>query len=315
VVIKGFPAPKDIKVGSFFQVRTSYIQGDEILNKKARLGAKQIRKYLEEDIGHGDITSSALIEADQRARARLFYREAGVAAGLEEATMVFEILGCDVISLASDGESVNPGDTLMEIDGSARAILSGERTALNIVGRMAGIATAVSEAQRIASEASPSVRVAATRKTLPGLRELDKKAVSFGGGDTHRLRLDDCVLIKDNHLELVPSITDAVGRARERVSFTKKIEVEVRSLAEAVEAAEAGADIVMFDNMGPGEIRKCFDALKEKGLHEGRLFEASGGITLKNLIEYVGSGVDIVSMGSLTHSVRSLNVKLEIEMV
>ncbi|MEE8354259.1 MAG: carboxylating nicotinate-nucleotide diphosphorylase [Candidatus Bathyarchaeia archaeon] len=280
-----------------------------------RFGVEKIREFLREDIGHGDITSSSLIEVDQRAKARLFYREAGVAAGLEEAAMVFEILGCDVVSHACDGESVNPGDTLMEIEGPARAILSGERTALNIVGRMAGIATAVAEAQRIASEASPSVRVAATRKTLPGLRELDKKAVSLGGGDTHRLRLDDCVLIKDNHLELVPSITDAVGRARDRVSFTKKIEVEVRTLAEAAEAAEAGADIVMFDNMSPGEIRICLGALKGRGLHEGRLFEASGGITHENLADYAGSGVDIVSMGSLTHSVRSLNVKIEIEMV
>jgi nicotinate-nucleotide pyrophosphorylase (carboxylating) len=285
------------------------------LKKKAWLGAEKIREFLEEDIGHGDITSSSLIEADQKAKARLFFREAGVAAGLEEAAMVFEILGCEVVAHASDGESVSPGDTLMEIEGPARAILSGERTALNIVGRMAGIATAVAEAQRIASEASPSVRIASTRKTLPGLRELDKKAVSLGGGDTHRLRLDDCVLIKDNHLELVPSITDAVGRARERVSFTKKIEVEVRNLAEAAEAAEAGADIIMFDNMSPGEIRICLDALKERGLHVGRLFEASGGITHENLVEYAGSGVDIVSMGSLTHSVRSLNVKLEIEMI
>jgi len=285
------------------------------LEKKARLGTEKIREFLNEDIGHGDITSSALIEAGQGAKARLFFREAGVAAGLEEAAIVFEILGCDVVFHASDGESVSPGDTLMEIEGSARALLTGERTALNIVGRMAGIATAVAEAQSIASNASPSVRVAATRKTIPGLRELDKKAVSLGGGDTHRLRLDDCVLIKDNHLELVPSITEAVGRARARVSFTKKIEVEVRTLAEAAEAAEAGADIVMFDNMSPGEICICLDALKGRGLHEGRLFEASGGITHENLADYAGSGVDIVSMGSLTHSVRGLNVKLEIEMV
>jgi len=285
------------------------------MDKKAGLGTEKIREFIFEDIGHGDITSSALIDAGQGAKARLFFREAGVAAGLEEAAMVFEILGCDVVAHVSDGESVNPGDTLMEIEGSAQALLTGERTALNIVGRMAGIATAVAEAQRIASEVNPSVRVAATRKTLPGLRELDKKAVSLGGGDTHRLRLDDCVLIKDNHLELVPSITDAVKRAKAQVSFTKKIEVEVRNLAEAEEAAEAGADIVMFDNMSPREIRKYLDALKERGLHEGRLFEASGGITQENLAEYAGSGVDIVSMGSLTHSVKSLNVKLEIEMV
>jgi nicotinate-nucleotide pyrophosphorylase (carboxylating) len=284
------------------------------MNKIARIGADKIREFLKEDIGHGDITSSALIITDQRAKARLFYREAGVAAGLEEACMVFEILGCDVVNHVSDGEIVDPGRTLMEIEGSARAILSGERTALNIVGRMGGIATAVAEAQSFASKASPTVRIAATRKTTPGLRELDKKAVTLGGGDTHRLRLDDCVLIKDNHLELIPSITEAVRRARERVSFTKKIEVEVRSLEEAAEAAEAGADIIMFDNMGPEEIRISLGALDERGLREGRLFEASGGITHENLADYAGSGVDIVSMGSLTHSVRNLNVKLEIEM-
>ena len=284
------------------------------MNKEARIGADKIREFLREDIGHGDITSSTLINAVQRAKARLFYREYGVAAGLEEACMVFEVLGCDVVAHVSDGEVVDKGRTLMEVEGSARAILSGERTALNIVGRMGGIATAVAEAQRIASKASPTIRVAATRKTTPGLRELDKKAVTLGGGDTHRLRLDDCVLIKDNHLELIPSIAEAVRRARERVSFTKKIEVEVRNLEEAAEAAEAGADIIMFDNMSPEEIRISLGALDERSLREGSLFEASGGITHENLADYAGSGVDIVSMGSLTHSVRNLNVKLEIEM-
>jgi nicotinate-nucleotide pyrophosphorylase (carboxylating) len=284
------------------------------MNKNARIGADKIREFLKEDIGHGDITSSSLINAVQRAKARLFYREYGVAAGLEEARIVFEVLGCEVVTPVSDGEVVDKGRTLMEVEGSARAILSGERTALNIVGRMGGIATAVAEAQRIASEASPTVRVAATRKTTPGLRILDKKAVTLGGGDTHRLRLDDCVLIKDNHLELIPSIAEAVRRARERVSFTKKIEVEVRNLEEAAEAAEAGADIIMFDNMSPEEIRISLGALDERDLLAGSLFEASGGITHENLADYAGSGVDIVSMGSLTHSVRSLNVKLEIEM-
>jgi nicotinate-nucleotide pyrophosphorylase (carboxylating) len=282
--------------------------------KEARIGADKIREFLREDIGSGDITSFTLINVDQRAKARLFYREDGVAAGLEEACMVFEILGCAVVTHVSDGEIVDPGRILMEVEGSARAILSGERTALNIVGRMGGIATAVAEAQRIASKASPTVRVAATRKTTPGLRELDKKAVMLGGGDTHRLRLDDCVLIKDNHLELIPSIAEAVGKARERISFTKKIEVEVRSLDEAAEAAEAGADIIMFDNMSPEEIRISLGALDERCLREGKLFEASGGITHENLAKYASSGVDIVSMGSLTHSMRNLNVKLEIEM-
>jgi nicotinate-nucleotide pyrophosphorylase (carboxylating) len=274
----------------------------------------KIREFLEEDIGYGDITSSTLINVDQKAKAHLFFREMGIAAGLTEARTVFEILGCEVKSRAIEGESYGPNIILMVIIGSAQAILSGERTALNLVGRMSGIATTVAEANNIALNSNPSVRVAATRKTIPGLRELDKKAVMLGGGDTHRLRLDDCVLIKDNHLKLIPSISEAVMKVRNQVSFTKKIEVEVRTLVQAKEAINAGADIVMFDNMSPQEIQVCLQELDDEGLREGTLFEASGGITKENLSKYAKSGVDIISMGSLTHSVRNLDVKLEIEM-
>jgi nicotinate-nucleotide pyrophosphorylase (carboxylating) len=203
----------------------------------------------------------------------------------------------------------------MEISGSAKALLGGERTALNILSRMGGIATTVSKIAAQVSKVNQNTKVAATRKTMPGLGELDKKAVVLGGGDTHRFRLDDCVLIKDNHLALLPSITEAVKAARSAVSFTKKIEVEIESLEGAVEAAEAGADIIMFDNMPPEEIERCLARLSELGLREGRVYEASGGITPENVGEYAASGVDVISMGSLTHSVRALDVKLEIEMV
>jgi len=279
------------------------------------IGEDRIREFLREDIGFGDITTAALIEEGQEAKARLYFKEEGVTAGLDVAQAVFEVLGCEAELLVADGSRVPSGRTLMEIKGPARSLLVAERTVLNIVGRMAGIATSVATAQRIASKANPSLRVAATRKTAPGLRALDKMAVELGGGDTHRFRLDDCVLIKDNHLKLLPSVSEAVRRARDRVSFTKKIEVEVRNLEEAVEASDAGADIVMFDNMSPEEISGCLKTLEERGLREGRLFEASGGITMANLAEYASSGVDVISMGSLTHSVRSLDVKLEIEMI
>jgi len=285
------------------------------MKDESRLREDVIREFLREDLGQGDITSEALVEEGQEAKATLYFREEGVTAGLEEAATVFRLLGCSVKSLVKDGVRVPAGKPLLKLEGPARALLGGERTALNIVGRMAGIATTVAEALRIAAEVDPDVRVAATRKTAPGLRVLDKKAVVLGGGDTHRFRLDDCVLIKDNHLELVPSIGEAVKRARERVSFTKKIEVEVTSLDGAAEAAEAGADIVMLDNMSPDEIKGCLRDLEARGLREGLLFEASGGITLENLADYARSGVDVISMGSLTHSVRSLNVKLKIEMV
>ena len=279
------------------------------------LKKENLSEFLSEDIGFGDITSRALIDEGRRARAKLFFKEDGVTAGLEEVAMIFAHLGCTVENLADDGERAPSGKILMEIEGQARALLAGERTALNVVGRMAGIATVVAEAVAKAKQINPGIRVAATRKTAPGLRKLDKRAVELGGGDTHRFRLDDCVLIKDNHLNFGLTIGEAVERARRRVSFTKKVEVEVRALKDAIQAAEAGADIVMFDNMAPEDIRECLSALGDRGLREGRLFEASGGITLENVEEYAASGVDIVSMGCLTHSVRSLNVKLEIEPV
>jgi len=284
------------------------------------MGAKlsveeRLREFLKDDIGWGDITSEALIDDGQMAKGRLYFREDGVAAGLDEVATIFRILGCEVNAIERDGSSVSRNQTLMEINGSAKALLAGERTALNILGRMAGIATTVSKTAAQVSKVNPSTRIAATRKTLPGFSELDKKAVVLGGGDTHRFRLDDCVLIKDNHLALLPSITEAVKAARSAVSFTKKIEIEIESLEGAVEAAEAGADIIMFDNMPPGEIGRCLARLSELGLREGRIYEASGGITPENVGDYAASGVDVISMGSLTHSVRALDVKLEIEMV
>ena len=276
---------------------------------------ERLREFLKDDIGWGDITSEALIDDGQMAKGRLYFREDGVAAGLDEVATIFRILGCEVNAIMRDGSSVSKNQTLMEINGPAKALLAGERTALNILSRMAGIATTVSKIAAQVSKVNPGTKVAATRKTMPGLGELDKKAVVLGGGDTHRFRLDDCVLIKDNHLALLPSITEAVKAARSAVSFTKKIEVEIESLEGAVEAAEAGADIIMFDNMPPEEIERCLARLSELGLREGRVYEASGGITSENVGEYAASGVDVISMGSLTHSVRALDVKLEIEMV
>ena len=277
------------------------------------LTEEKLRELLSEDLGYGDITSEALIDGGWRAKAVLYFKEEGVTAGLEEAAAILTYLGCAVSLLEADGKRFPPGAPLMEAEGPARALLSGERTALNLVGRMAGIATATAASVSRAREANPSIRVAATRKTAPGLRALDKRAVELGGGDTHRFRLDDCILIKDNHLNFGLTVREAVERARQDVSFTKKVEAEVRTPEEAVEAAEAGADVIMFDNMSPAEIRDCLSALGGRGLREGRLFEASGNITPENVVDYAATGVDIVSMGCLTHSARSLNVKLEIE--
>ncbi len=276
------------------------------------LAEECVKGFLLEDLGSGDVTSDALIAPDVKASGRLFFRVPGVAAGIEEASAVFTLLGCEVDQLVPDGAHVEANQVLLRVDGSARALLAGERVALNIVSHMAGIATATAEVVGRVAAVNPKTRVAATRKTLPGLKQLQKKAVRLGGGDTHRLGLDDCVLIKDNHLSLLPGIAEAVHTARERVSFTKKIEVEVRNASQAREAAQAGADIVMFDNMKPGEIAEALKSLNSEGLRRGRLFEASGGITAVNATEYASAGADVVSLGSLTHSARALDAKFEI---
>jgi nicotinate-nucleotide pyrophosphorylase (carboxylating) len=285
------------------------------MSKSLQLAKYQIKEFLKEDIGFFDITSQTLIPNDQKARAVIYLQEMGIASGLEEAKLTFEILDCDVNQLVNDGSEVSPRQILLKIDGPAISILSGERTALNLIGRMSGIATLTANIIKKAHEVNSNLRIAATRKTVPGLRNLDKKAVEHGGGDTHRFRLDDCILIKDNHLQLVSSISEAIKRVKSKVSFTKKIEVEVKNYEEAEEAARAGADIIMFDNISPIEMKDYMKKLDGLNLREGILFEASGGITPNNIAEYSSSNVDILSLGYLTHSVRSLKVKLQIKMV
>ena len=275
----------------------------------------KLKEFLDEDLGYGDITSQTLIPDGQMAQATLYFKEPGIVSGLIEASTVFQLLGCDVEQLVSEGEPVKARQILLKVKGSARMLLTGERLALNLVGRMAGIATQTATVVKKVESRNQKTRVAATRKTLPGLREFDKRAVEHGGGDPHRFRLDDCVLIKDNHLELVPSVSEAVKRARDGISFTKKVEIEVRSLEDAFEAAEAGADIIMFDNITPDETKKWLTALQKRRLRDGFIYESSGGITFDNADEYAAAGVDIISLGALTHSVRSLDVKFEIEMI
>jgi len=198
----------------------------------------------------------------------------------------------------------------MDLEGPARAILLLERTALNIIGRMSGIATATREAVERVSRVSKGVRVAATRKTAPGLRVLDKKAVILGGGDPHRCTLSDMILIKDNHLALVP-LPEAIRRAKARSRYLM-IEVEVETVEDAVTAAEAGARVIMLDNMTPEDVKAAVEALKREGLRERVTLEVSGGVDGADLAVYAATGVDIISMGALTHTVRNFDVSLDI---
>jgi len=272
----------------------------------------KVREALAEDIGMGDLTSELVVPEGAWAVAEVVAKEGGILAGVREARAAFELLGARILEAMEDGSPVRPGDVVMRVEGPARALLAAERTALNFLMRMSGIATATAELLRRAREANPRVRVAATRKTAPGLRYFDKRAVELGGGDTHRLRLDDCVLIKDNHIAVVGSVAEAVRRAREAVSFTKKVEVEVERPEEALEAAKAGADIIMLDNFTVEEVEKALRLLEEAGLRDRVLVEVSGRIRPENVADYARAGVDIISSGYITHSARALDFSMRI---
>jgi len=265
--------------------------------------------FIREDAPFGDITSETII-GDVWCRAVIISKEDGVIAGLEETTLLFQHFGVMVKQYIHDGDTVTRGTIVMGLDGQARSILLLERTALNIIGRMSGIATRTRFMTTILENTGCSCRISATRKTAPGLRALDKKAVVLGGGEPHRTNLSDGILIKDNHLALVP-LEQAVRSAKQVPSF-RKVEVEVLNPAEAVAAAAAGADILLLDNMTPDMVKSTLALLKEKGVREALLIEVSGGITEENLKSYAFLGVDLISSGALTHSVMNFDVSLEI---
>jgi len=274
-----------------------------------------LKKFLDEDIGHGDITTDALVDSRTKATGQVVCKERAVIAGLSESIILLKLLGCEGKSKVRDGQEVPAGTIILEVNGYGSSLLKVERVLLNLLTHMSGVATATAELVSIARKNGSSVRIACTRKTLPGLRYFEKRAVELGGGDTHRLRLDDAVLIKDNHLELAGSITESVRKAKAGVSFTKKIEVEAISPNQAVEAAHAGADIVLLDNMRPQEVKKSLDLLEAKKLRGGILVEVSGGITRDNLANYVKTGVDVISVGSITHSAKAIDMSLELHSV
>jgi nicotinate-nucleotide pyrophosphorylase (carboxylating) len=274
------------------------------------IGIEILLGFIREDAPFGDATSAAIIP-DITCMAQVRAKAAGIAAGLEEAQALFDHFGATVRLHAADGCPVGPGDLLMEIEGPAAGILLVERTALNIIGRMSGIATKTRRMVEKVAAINPSVRVACTRKTAPGCRLLDKKAVMLGGGDPHRITLSDQILIKDNHLALVP-LAEAVRRAR-RTSIYKIVEVEVEKPSDALTAARAGADIILLDNMDPAAVTTAVELIDDHGLRERVTIEVSGGIDEAMLSRYAGLDVDVISMGALTHSVANLDVSLSIQ--
>ena len=272
---------------------------------------EKLKQILAEDVGQGDVTSEAVVPKDLTVEAEVLAKEEGVVAGIEETVIFAESLGLSVKAEVADGDEVKSGTVIMKISGNARTILSAERTMLNLLSRMSGIATKTRELTEKLQKANLKAKVAATRKTAPGLLYFDKKAVVIGGGDPHRLRLDDMILIKDNHVAIAGSVENAVKKAKEYGS-SKKIEAEVSSTEDAVKAAAAGADIVMLDNFSPEQVKEAVKALKKAGFFGKVLLEVSGGITEQNLLDYASAQVDIISMGALTHSVKALDISLEV---
>ena len=269
---------------------------------------------LAEDSAWGDVTTQALIPADAECRASIIARSPGVLAGIEVAHLVFTMLDPSLKfrALLADGDRLQPGTRIATVDGRVSGILRGERVALNFLQRLSGIAT---ETDRyVEAVRGTKARVVDTRKTTPGLRFLEKYAVRAGGGQNHRGHLGDGILIKDNHLAALRAaglgIRAAVELARKKAPHTLKVEVEVTSVEEALEAVEAGADVVMLDNMSLEDMRRAVKAIG------GRvLIEASGGVTLDSVRQVAETGVDLVSVGALTHSVKALDISLDIDPV
>lgn len=266
-----------------------------------------LRNFLMEDIGYGDL-SSQTIDGDVEGEGVIFVKEKCILAGLEEACGLFGILNVPVAPLKHDGDEIEKNVTVLKINGNLTQILAVERVALNILSRMSGIATQTNELVMKTREINPHLIIACTRKTTPGFRFFEKKAVVIGGGDSHRFRLDDSIILKDNHLKVFESIREGVMKAKQS-SFTKKIEVEVEDLTGALEAAEAGAEIVMLDNMDPSTASECYLSLKER--YPKIIVEISGGITPENITQYARHA-DVISLGFLTHSYRSIDYSLEL---
>jgi nicotinate-nucleotide pyrophosphorylase (carboxylating) len=273
----------------------------------SKLVDRIIENALDEDIGPGDITTSAIVDPELKGEARLLAKEKLVLAGMEIFSRVFSILdpGIAVESQFHDGEMVRDGAWIALLKGSMRGILIGERTALNFLQHLSGIATLT---RRYVEKTYPAtVRVIDTRKTTPGLRILEKDAVRIGGGANHRFGLFDGILIKDNHIATAGSISKAVERLKSRVPHTLRIEVEVTDIKGLEEAINAGADAVLLDNMSLEEMSSAVS------IAGGRvILEASGGVTLESIGEIAKTGVDLISVGALTHSARSVDISLEV---
>ncbi len=269
-----------------------------------------LERFVSEDLGEWDDSSTLVPEAD--AKASVIAKEDCIISGLREAEEILSYFCLEAEPLYDEGEFVPAGSAVLSVRGSARSILQSERLVLNFLGRMSGISTLTRECVLKVERIAPGVRVACTRKTTPGFRAYEKRAVFLGGGDPHRFNLSGAVLIKDNHIRLM-GLEECIAMARKRASFTQKIEVEVEGLDQMQRAAEMSVDIIMFDNMDPEEIERGVEILKKNGQRSRLVLEASGGITLDNIEAYASTGVDVISLGWLTRNARWIDLSMEMD--
>jgi len=268
---------------------------------------KELLRFLAEDAHAHDITSALL--PNQKINAQIISRDDGIIAGIKFAKDIFKLKRIHTKSFKIDGSKVRANQKILQISGNSRDILSCERTVLNLLSRMSGIATQTNFLVTQIKKFSKKTKLYSTRKTAPGLRYFDKEAVVIGGGYKHRLSLNDMIMIKDNHLLLSNSMEDIIKKARRK---HKRVEVEVENQNDSILAAKCGATIVMLDNFSPTQIKKTIVSLERKKLRGKVQLEASGGINAKNIIAYAKTGVDMISVGSITNSIKGLDLSLEV---
>ena len=270
----------------------------------------EIERFLQEDISNGDITSDLFIDSNSISDAQILSREPGLLSGRNELTQIFDYFNIKSNWSFQDGEYFDSNTQIVKLNGLSKSLLLSERVSLNLLGHMSGIATSTNHAVTITKKISPNTNISATRKTLPGLRKYEKYSVIVGGGLPHRYDLNEMILIKDNHNKLITNLKESVNTARDKIDSNKKIELEVDSLESALNAVDLDVDIILLDNMTPEDISKFI--LKLKQISEPPLTEASGGINFSNLESYASTQVDIISMGALTHSSKSIDFSLQI---
>jgi nicotinate-nucleotide pyrophosphorylase (carboxylating) len=268
---------------------------------------RELKRFLDEDVGKGDITSKLLQK--KSIVARIITREETIVAGTMYAKEIFALKKCRTKIYKKDGKIAKQNQTILEIKGNAGDILTCERTALNLLSRMCGIATQTNNLKKQIKSVGSKSKVFATRKTVPGLRFFDKEAVKIGGGEKHRMTLNEMIMIKDNHLAVEKSIEGILRKAKKT---SGKIEIEVETQKDAILCAKMGADIIMLDNFSPEKIKKTVNKLTELKLRNKVVLEASGRINLKNIAKYAKTNVDIISVGSITNSVNGIDLSLEV---